>query len=85
MQRYGWDMVDPLADYHELGMIANMFGWFVREMVLSAGHWAHSTPAPIVATAPHCTPDRQTDRRSVCEPFQLLLYVRHGFVVVNGR
>ncbi|RQG94214.1 hypothetical protein EA473_12630 [Natrarchaeobius chitinivorans] len=28
----------------------------------------------IVATESYCTPDRQTDRRSVCKPFQLLLF-----------
>jgi len=32
-------------------------------------------PRAIVATASHCTPDRQTYRRSVCEPFQLLRYL----------
>ncbi|MWV39411.1 hypothetical protein GRS80_06405 [Natrialba sp. INN-245] len=30
----------------------------------------------IVATASHCTPDRQTGRRSVCKSLQLLLYNR---------
>ncbi|MCW8172467.1 hypothetical protein D8S78_08110 [Natrialba swarupiae] len=34
---------------------------------------AGETISPIVATESHCTPDRQTDGRSVCESFQLLL------------
>ncbi|RQG89650.1 hypothetical protein EA473_21590 [Natrarchaeobius chitinivorans] len=32
------------------------------------------TGTAIVATERHCTPDRGTDRRSVCTSFQLLLY-----------
>ncbi|RZH68011.1 hypothetical protein ELS17_00645 [Natrinema altunense] len=33
-----------------------------------------STATTIVATESHCTPDRTTALRSVCQSFQLLLY-----------